>query len=393
MPSIFKLRQTPKAELYEKAQATLARFPSLGRIYSDDFIDDLTSKATSVNTLLWPLVQEPADEYTANFWNEIISNLDVLGERAWQRFEGRLRCRTSTEIETARVELDMMARFVRAGVRIDFPPDDGLRHCEFSADTAPRTFWEVKTVLDIERVRLSSQVLHKFQDRLDGLKHPFMINVEDVAVDDDINIDLTIKEIRQRIITLHRKGMRVPYRFEVAGIQISVKSRNSPGKGYIGTMEHGFVFENEGAERVYEKICSAVPQLPPDGAGVIVIDASESEWLDVDDLREACFGTSNQFVIVDGMAVPVRNPDGVFSPRHRRRISAVAYYNRRFSHSERYPHFDIFFNPFARTPLAPDTLAMIDARQFALVPSGNGMHHLTNLADPSGAPWSDEDDE
>lgn len=380
MPSIFELRQIPQADLYGKAQATIARFPSLRSIYSAEFLDDLTRRATSVNYLLWLLVQDPHDEYTAKFWNEILSNLDLLGARAWQRFEGRLRCKTSAEIETARVELDMMTRFVRAGVHIDFPPEDGLRHYEFAAETAPRTFWEVKTVLDIDRVRLSSEVLHRFQDRLQTLKHPFMISVEDVTVEEDINIDVTMKQIRQRIASLHRNGARAPYRFEISGVQVSVKGRNSPGEGYIGTMEHGFLFEDEGAERINEKICSAVPQLPRDEAGVVVIDASESEWLNIGDLHDACFGTSNQYELVNGAWARVSNGDGVFSRQRNRRISAVAYYNRRFSNSKRYPRFDIIFNPFARIPLAPETLAMIGARQFAMLPSGKGTRRLTNLA-------------
>lgn len=90
--------------------------------------------------------------------------------------------------------------------------------------------------------------------------------------------------------------------------------------------------------------------------------------------------------------MPVRNAaDGVFSPHHNRRISAVAYYNRRFTNSRRYPRFDIFFNPFARTPLKSDTLSMIGARQFAWVPSGNGMATLTNLSGDD-ADGDDNDD-
>lgn len=112
---------------------------------------------------------------------------------------------------------------------------------------------------------------------------------------------------------------------------------------------------NEHAERITEKIRSATNQLPRDGAGIVVIDRTLSDWIDETAAINACYGEDVEDVIAfrNEQEVSVRKP-GFFRPGGDTRVSVVVSYSRHPMHWKNGYELLFLHNPFARVPLPED---------------------------------------
>ena len=123
------------------------------------------------------------------------------------------------------------------------------------------------------------------------------------------------------------------------------------------------------------RISSARAQLPSDGAGIVVVDATMARWLHDHDVIDACFG-EERGGNWHGNFVTVRMPGGAFRERHRARISAVVYYTRNPDDWKREFEMVVMHNPFARTPLSDHLLQVEGVRQLRRVDAAGGMFRL-----------------
>ena len=377
MRDVLTIKELPAIErsiLKHRVRATIERFPSLRLFYDDPFIEKLAGRPIG-NHLLFLLCQDAvASDYVDRFWREVIEDLNLLSHHdAWRRFAGRFRNTTRESIESARTELDVAARLARAGRILVFDPVLENGRCpEFSVDGS--TFWEIKLVLDEKKVRAANDALEELDRQLRALRLPYWINLDADSVEPDVDVTSFAKEIKRMVAALHAAGGRGPRVITAYGIRAAIGGRSATERVHVGLTEQGFVFDGTQAQRVRDVVKHAIQQLPPDGAGIVIVDATASDWLDVDTVEEACCGTEG--VTFNATSYyPSREADGIFHPNRNRRLSAVVYYNRRefATSSSRYPALTAFHNRFANVSLLPETLQALGAiRQFRYVPSKPG---------------------
>jgi hypothetical protein len=352
-------------------RTTLRRFPQLQRFYDDAFLVKLCNRATEKNYLLWLLSQLEGDQYPDRFWRAVTADLDLLAsEGAWRRFSGPLRRTTYEDIQQARTELDLAARLRRTGARIEFDPGlENGRCSEFCASTIPQTWWEVKQVLDEEKVRHTRAVIDELQRQLRSIREPYAIHIEAEDVEADLNVHALAKEAKTFIRTFHKSGgSRI---LMIAGIRFEIGPKSTHEHGYVGTMQQGYLFDDTQEGRVRASISSAIDQLPEQGGGVVVIDATASDWLNVETIEDACCGTESiAYTTTDHWMQRASN--GIFHPNRCSRISAVGYYNGRETNSKRYPPLVLFHNPFAKVKIDANALAALNGVQFCYVRTGRG---------------------
>ncbi len=359
--------------MLQRAQATLERVPPLRRFYDDAFIEKITGTRID-NYLLFLLCQDADEDYVNAFWAGIIADLTLLEDKgAWGKYERRFHNTEYEMIQSARTELDLAARLARAGAEITFEPTMKNGRCpEFSAATSPHTWWEVKQVRDEAKVRHTNAVIEELQRQLATLPLPYRIHVDAEDVEPNVDVHALGKAIKAMVSEFHASGGRGKRVLDAHGIRAAIGGRSRGDRAHIGVMQQGYVFDETQTQRVRRSIKDAVKQLPAEGAGVVVVDGTVGEWLDVDTVEDACFGTERFWYTATSHGAS-RDADGIFHPQRNRRISAVIYYNRRefVGSSERYPPLVAFHNRFANIPLEADTLRMLGAiEQYRYVDAG-----------------------
>jgi hypothetical protein len=191
-----------------------------------------------------------------------------------------------------------------------------------------------------------------------------------------------VKNIRSQIRAFAQANGEPPARFESAGLIVEVSSRTKHrSTGFLGTTSFGYVFGNEHAAQIGEKIGSAVSQLPENSAGVVVIDRTLSDWNDEQDAIDACFGP----VVLQkrGYDFDAVHAGGVFRPGGATRVSAVVSYSRHPMHWEGGYELLFIHNPFAKVPLPEELFRFPGVRHLRPVdhPDGDGLFRLCITGD------------
>src|SRR6202140_339212 len=378
MISIFELAEMDDASVLSAVNATLERHPLLRRLYEEPFIAALIPDRRNLNNYLLLLLVQPPDTYAERFWNLVVADMLLLEpEGSFQHFPDKLRMREQQPVESASVELELAARNKRKGFAIELEPTipGTSRRCEFRAESRPETWWEVKTVLDLDYLREDAQAYVEVARRLRSIPEPYVLNIEHCALTPP-DAATAVRQIRGEIRDHYRSDGALPAVFESRGLVVEAACRTKKSFGYLGSsVTDLYKFGSENIERVLDKICSAISQLPAGKAGVVVIDTSRSHWIGDDDVQEACYGELSLRVerTWEGPKVTnVRSSNAVFKPGAQTRVSAVVWYSRRDSGTALETTMIAYHNPYAAVPLPPEILRSAGLKQIRQVETGNG---------------------
>jgi hypothetical protein len=270
-------------------QATLERLPQLSRLYDEFLLGRLVRRRQMDNYLLLLLVQ-PNDEYAIGFWSDLVDDLETLREAgSWEKFRAKLRNRERFSLLAARSELALAAWVRRRGAPVTIePPTRGRYICDFSAITSPETWWEIKAVSDLDLVLRDESVAREVQLRLRRIDQPYVLHLRPSAIERS-DVAKAIREIRRQLAESHRQNRKPPFAVEALGLGIDVSATTAQQHGYLGTLDSGlYVFGDEAALRIRDRVVAAVRQLPDGQACVVVIDTSLASFLDDHVVTDAC---------------------------------------------------------------------------------------------------------
>jgi hypothetical protein len=326
--SVFDLALLDEAECWDRINRTLEQYPILRGVYDQAFLERLIPKRRNLDNSLLLLLTSPDEEFTQVFWSSLVQDLETLAdEGALKHFADKMRLQERPKVESMRTELAPPAWIKRMGVNVTLePPLAGTRrNPDFMAETEPRTWWEIKTISDLDFLNKEERVYREVQRRLRRVNEPYVLHLRPSTLTQE-NVPHAVRQIKRHIAKFYEGGGVPPITFEALGLCIEVSSftKKLPF-GYLGTLFSGLhTFGSENMERVLKRACSAVPQLPPGGAGIVVIDRTVSRWTDLHDVVNACFG-EDQMMYRPGVGLlDVRVGERVFVPGSNTRISAVA---------------------------------------------------------------------
>jgi hypothetical protein len=390
VPSINReLNKMDETQVRAMVKATISLYPILHEIYDAAFIEKLVRRRSILSNFLISALTQPGDEISVHFWTSTVNDLIcLLDEGALERFRDDLRKEDRHDLQVARSELAIAAWMKRRGFSIILEPlTNGSRRCEFRAGTVPPTWWEIKTPHDVTKakgydeagkelvdnasVRRDKEISSEIHRALDGIPQPYVLDYDFGAAFARAHVASALKEIKRQIAAHHANGGSPGISFEHLGLRVDIVDTTNKPHGYIGvTLGREYVFEREYMEMIQKLTDEAARQLPAREAGVVVIDATMTDFMDLDDMKDACYGE------LGGIE---RLPDGVFRRDDATRVSAVVLYEHNVGHWGRDYRFTAFHNPFAAKPLPEELFATPDAQQFRLEAVGNGMFRLADL--------------
>ncbi|MDQ6941540.1 MAG: hypothetical protein M3169_03385 [Candidatus Eremiobacteraeota bacterium] len=392
---IFDVPKLDEKTAWERVRATLDRYPSLQRVYDDETLANLIRRRQALtNHLLFWLALPVDDERSIAFWSAVAADLLTLeASGAFDSFRKKMRLEEKERMTSWRTELWFAAWLVRNGITLTLEPAVGDNHPEFVTDTTPPTWWEIKSPLDLEPQRVERAVLTDVQRRLLEIPEPYVLNLVKVHLALS-EVPQAVKEIRAQIRAFAQQNGELPARFESPGLVISAIARTKHrATGFLGTVFSGHLFKNEHAQQAADKIASAIPQLPEDGAGIVVVDRTLSDWSDEDSVIDACYGES-AIAVLNGDSFFTRG-EGFFRPEMGTRISAVVSYSHHPRHSEEEGGYELLFlhNPHASIPLPEDLFRFPGVRHTRVVNLPDGSSQLKTTGEGIAESETQEGDE
>jgi hypothetical protein len=363
----MRVHDVPKLtedEAWSRVRATLARHPSLQRVYDDAILAKLIRRrASTTNHLLLWLVLDPDDQFGLPFWTGVVDDLAVLEPfGAFEKFRDKMRLEEKDQLTSWRTELWFGAWIVRNGVSITLEPAVGEKHPEFVTDTTPPTWWEIKSPLELDAQRTESAIYADVQRRLRSIPEPYYLHIVSakIALAD---VPQAVRAIRAQITAHFQAKDVLPARFESDGLAIAAMAETQKRPtGFLGSMFTAHLFGEEHADQLADKVASAVPQLPEGGAGIVVIDRTLSDWNDEIDAINACFGAES-LAFINNEIVHLRGERRLFRPGAGTRISAVVSYSRHPMNWQKGGYeLLVIHNPYARVPLPEDQFSFPGTR-------------------------------
>jgi hypothetical protein len=304
--------------------------------------------------LFW--LAQPEDKMAVAFWDAVVYDLSLLeSEGAIGAFRAKMRKDDDADFESWRTELWLAARLKRDSIGIVLEPPVGKRAADFLTRTAPETYWEIKSPLDLDDLQEDAAVQLDIQRRFRRIDEPYVRDLVSFEVA-RADVAKAAKDIKRQIAALHAASGTLPRQFVSSGLVIDAVAVAKRGHGYLGTMmSKEYVLQDEHADHVVKRILEAAKQIPGDAAGVIVVDRTCADWIDEHDVVDACFGVE-RLRFAGNACFDVRE-GGVFRPGYATRISAVASYSRRWVDAGAEFEMRFLHNPYAQTPLPPELFA------------------------------------
>lgn len=261
--NIFELAELSDEEACVLVERTLSTKPELRRLYDEEFVRLLDRRWRLDNFLLLQLARWD-DPTTLAFWQAIIDDLDLLaGEGAWTSFHDKLRRHDRFDLESALSELAMAAWMKRRGVGIAIePPARNGRVCEFSAETIPKTWWEIKAIRDLDFLVEDEAVAKDVQRRLRKVDEPYVLALKESTVIRD-EVAAAVKDVKRQMGKHYASHGGLPKTFEARGLVVEASGPSKKPYGYLGVTLGGLhSWTDEYAEKVAKRISSAAGQLP-----------------------------------------------------------------------------------------------------------------------------------
>lgn len=380
--NIYDLAFMGDAPVRARVEKTLALYPELRRIYAPEFLSRLIPDRRNMDNHLLLLLTDVEDPFPRQFWVEVQADLLILQDSlAFDVFKPKLSQTGRIAIQTAKTELELAAWIRRKGYRITLEPLNPHtgRRCEFTAESAPPTTWEVKSILDQRLHRQREKISAEVSKHLRYIDEPFVLHVDARG--------LTLRDAhtaaasaRRWILRFHRSGGHTfPVSREFSGLTVTIIGPSNRDYGFTGMQPIGpYWLGNEDIHRVFDRIRDATGQVPQGSAGVAVIDTSLADFVAEDEVEDACFGEPSH-VVVAGRPVHVRGREAIFRPGQNTRISCVIHYERRNLGDQVQVSKTVYHNPFGENQLPDDLLRDENVRQVRLVEGRLGRYRLRDV--------------
>jgi hypothetical protein len=339
-------------------EKTFEAFPVLHRLYDDHYIEKLLTRRNATNFLLFMLVR-PDEWYPKSFWGSLLcdlNDLDSIG--GFDNYRHKLRVEEFDGLQGVRSEIAVSA-WAKRRWEIELEPSlpSSSRVPEFRATSDPETWWEVKSLKDVHRVREDQRIAFDVQKRLQQINEPYIVTYEassDARLGD---VPAAVKALRRAIRLLHETNSQLPVCFDFHGFRFEVTARTNRERGYLGILTSEFLFTDEHLRVIRSRIADAAKQLPPGQAGVVVIDTTIARFVEDEDFLDACLGE---------LGFGRRDSGGSFTPTQHRRISAAIHYKRD-------PDWGadaavlVLHNPYATNPISNSLLRETGIKQLRVV--------------------------
>ena len=259
--TIYDVAKLSAEEAWQRVRLTIARYPTLQRIYDEAKLADLIRRRQAVtNHLLFWLALPAEDGRSVGFWSSVIADLEVLeAQGSFKKFRDQMQHEEKERLTSWRTELWIAAWLKRNGISLTFEPAVVGKRPELVTDTRPKTWWEVKTPLELQEQRAEESAIREAQRRLREIPEPFVLHIVRAKLA-AADVPRAIKEIRALIRVFAEANGEPPALFESGGLAIEVGARTKHRPtGFLGTTNYGFVFGDEHAEQIADKIGSAIP--------------------------------------------------------------------------------------------------------------------------------------
>lgn len=159
-----------------------------------------------MTTTCWLRLVQPDDELNCEYWTQLTGDLLTLeSEGSFDAFRAKLREHDGPSMESARTELMFAAWLKRQGVTIALEPQVGTRKCEFVASTTPKTWWEIKSPLDLTDLQRDAAVQDEVQRRLRRIDQPYVLTLDKCELPVD-RVPAAVKAIKRQLYAFHRDG-------------------------------------------------------------------------------------------------------------------------------------------------------------------------------------------
>ncbi len=366
--------ETDDSTLRSRVNLTLHRHPNLKEVYPPDRVEALIARRRDLSNYLLLLLANPGNHVAAKFWSEVAADLDLLEpEGAFSHYGTKFQVLDYPSLEVAKTELEVAAWMRRRGHVIELEPiiPGTERRGEFVARLSSTTWWEIKSVQDIEPVRVADRAYSEIVKRLRKIPEPYALSVEQGNIRPE-DAHRATNYIRRKIRSFHNSGGgALPISFNACGMTVTLETRSGREYGYLGSSDNEFMFQNENLLKVRKRINSAVGQIPADAAGIVVIDATAAHWIDEEDVRQACFG-EEVMRLASGKPIDALDFGAAFSAHNRTRISVVLSYKRQNEGLKLKRHRIVYHNPHAKHPMPIDYFGEDVSEQWTLIDRGHG---------------------
>jgi hypothetical protein len=374
--NIYDLAEFDDETVRGLVEATLSKYSELRRFYDDEFIRKLARRRHNLDNYLLLQLARPSDEFFGDYWQPVVEDLLVLAPfGGWEKFKAKFRKHERSNVESALTELSLSAWMARnCGNVVLEPPTDGGQNCDFKGETSPEIFWEIKTLRDLDFIEVDKRIYLRAQAAFRRIEQPYVLHMRALRIA-EIDLATAVRDVKKQLAEHHRKGGIAQGTFGCNGLVVEIIGVSKRKFGYVGSsMGKSMVFGSEQALKVGRSIRSAKSQIPADAAGIVVIDSSVADWIDEDDVIDACFGVVSM-AFVGGREMMVRGDNAVFRPDCDRRVSAVAWYtsgHRRLRDTA----ITVVHNPYARIPLGNSVLEFEGVKQIRSVETGDGFRRM-----------------
>jgi hypothetical protein len=377
MPSrdtVYDLAKRTPEELRERVNRTFERWPLLRTIYTDKAVDLLIKVRKRNNNALLLRLTSPDDPENRPFWDEVVRRLDLLGPQHDKLGEA-MRNSDRTRFEGWQTEL-WFATWIKeeTGAVVEIEAPVGRSNADFRALTSPELWFEIKSPQAEISARSFDPINDEFRRLIAVMPEKYRIDMDYDAYT-PIHVSAVtglVRDLRDRIAATPNR----PLCFDSAGIRFrAFPDDDGPYVGIV--VEPNVDIGDAYREIAYDKICEAVKQLPPDQAGIVVIDRSNASWMDDDDVLQACHGWTE--LVRDGLDATLQQKHGgTFRPGFNTRISAVISYSRTIVRYGRASRRDVLVihNPDAQIPLEHAVFAFPDVRQTVFRRTATSLSYL-----------------
>lgn len=364
--SVYDLANRTPEELLQRIRQMLAGRPFLQTVFTDEAIAIYIKRRNRGDSTLLLRLALTEDEGTHQYWDEIETHLAVLGSEAI-KFAHSMRDSDPIRHEGWRTELWFAAWIHRhTGALIDVEPTVGTAQAEFRAVLAPELWFEVKSPKDAPETLAFAPIDDRFRRLMHDMPERFRVDMEYTDDYKPIHVNEVASIVRRLRDTLSSTTTGdVPVTFRSHGIEF-VAFASDAQSGSIGLVSEPLVTTDKNSSIAFEHIREAAKKLHPDHAGIVVIDRTNTEWMDDRHVQNACFGWRE--IVPGEFGDTYEWRGGIFRPDRHTRISVVISYSRRYIHHGLKAGYDLLVipNPHARTPLPQGFLGFLGVREMVL---------------------------
>jgi len=372
MKDVYEIRKTNENQLLSAAKLRVEKFPTLKKIYDDDFLIKLVRYKSHYDNILlfWLVNDNPIDSLiTAKFLQDIENGVKLFQfDNNFSIFKRKLRQWKTIPFESAITELEFAAEYCKKEYKIEFEPllPNGKKGDFCINKDCLKIYFEVKMIFSKASLQ-EDAIITDLSDRCDGIVHPFIISID---LEEGFRLNQSAafsKYLQKKLKEIEATSINFPFSlvYPESGnptIKIDLIKRVPKGeRGYIMGFTYGGGIKSSWTD-VRRKIVSGVSQLHPDYPGVIIVRPYGLHTLEYD-IQNALYGDlSVRFNRVGSQVF--RRGDRIFGVNKNKRLSVVVHYKKILQNSGYTKEKIVYHNPFAAHKIARDIFEGENVTQF-----------------------------